>query len=152
MIKCSCGFLRILISTDFGLVRTHQAGHHRNVTRTRVLYIYSTFTFFYPDHAIRVVKIMLYLSSRLQLLDFIVRCTLLALYYTQSLNCRGDARGRAPLSRVSVPHRDLASPHRDLSAGWSDEKEPASTNKSHKFRSNIVPNCSEDLFFFLVFT
>ena len=61
-------------------------------------------------------------------LDF----ALVLLLYIQYLNCRGDA-----------------SLHRDFSVGWSDKKEPVRTNKSFKFRPNIVPNCGEDLFFIL---
>ena len=71
------------------------------------------------------------------------------------LKLQGGGRGRVPPSRVNLPHRDLAFlnrdlgiPPRDLSAGWPDEKEPASKNKSCKFRPSIVPNCGKDLLFF----
>ena len=61
--------------------------------------------------------------------------------HLQYLNCRGDASS----------HRDLASPLEVSSAGWTDKKEPGSTNKSHKFRPNFVPNCGEHLFFLYLF-
>ena len=54
----------------------------------------------------------------------------------QYLNCRGDA---PPHRELVDPDRDLGVPHQDLSAGWSDEKEPASMNKFYKFWLNIVP-------------
>ena len=66
---------------------------------------------------------------------------------------RGDA---SPPSRVSVPHRDLASPpsrfRRLPIENWvldfqTKKNQPARINP--KIRPNMVPNCGEDLLFFI---